>query len=105
MFMWSGWGVLVPIIAFCALLMLQLSLDYSLGEGYYQAHNWPKPAAMLLGAFVIGALGLYLNRDKRLRTGDGEEIVLRQQSHRFFFVPMQYWAVVLAIIAVTWAWD
>ena len=62
---WRGFGWLVPVVVFAALVLSQLSVDSLYGEGFYTANTWPKQAAFILGAIAVGLLGFILNHVKR----------------------------------------
>lgn len=90
MIIWSGWGFLVFLIVFAVSLLAEVSVESSLhDESYYQSHGWPLAAALICSAVVTWYVGSFLNR----RPG-------RTERHRFFFLPMQYWAPILMVLAV-----
>jgi len=89
MMIWSGLGILVPVIAAICIFAAD-----SLG--------WPKSIFLFIGAIAVTAIGLYLNRLPGRTVIDkatGKEIVLKKK-HTFFFVPVVYWGAVLAAFAV-----
>ncbi len=90
MIIWSGWGFLVFLIVFAVSLLAELFVESSLhDQRYYQSHGWPLAAALLCSAVVTWYLGSFLNRQPG-RTG----------IDRFFFIPMQYWAPILTVLAI-----
>lgn len=94
---WRGFGWLVPIVIFAALILSQLSLDAVYGEGFYTANAWPKQAAFIVAAFSVGFLGIYLNHSKRQILIDEEtgEPVGKAPAHSLFFIPIEYWAIIV----------
>lgn len=90
MIIWSGWGFLVFVIVFAVSLLAELSVESSLhDESYYQSHRWPLAAALVCSAVVTWYLGSFLS-GRPGRTG----------RDRFFFIPVQHWAPILAVLAI-----
>ena len=92
MLIWHRWGILVLVLFVVAYLATQLGVDAVWGEGFYTSHEWPKLVAGLLATVAIGAVGWQLNRKEKAWA----------TTHRFFFVPMQYWAPVVLVVT---AWS
>ena len=94
---WRGFGWLVPIVVFGALILSQLTVDALYGEGFYRANGWPKQAAFIVAAFFVGCLGFYLNHKKRQILIDEEsgEAVGKAPPHSLFFIPIEYWAIIV----------
>ncbi|MDJ0498720.1 MAG: hypothetical protein QNJ89_12880 [Acidimicrobiia bacterium] len=94
---WRGLGWLVPVFAFAALLLSQLAVDAVYGDGFYTANAWPKQVAFIVAAFSIAILGAYLNHTKRQMLVDEEtgEVVGKAPAHSLFFIPIEYWAIVV----------
>ena len=98
---WRGFGWLVPVVVFGALILSQLSVDAVYGEGFYKATAWPKQAGFVAGAVLVGLLGIFLNHMKRQFLIDEEtgETLGKAPSHSLFFIPVEYWAII--VLAVT----
>lgn len=87
---YRGWGILTLVTPIAAILLL----------AYFFPHDGPKgniPLQQVLLGAGIGAtvnvlLGLWLNRSPRQK---GEAA-----RHYFFFVPMQWAALVLVVVCV-----
>ncbi len=94
---WRGFGWLVPVIVMAALILSQLSVDSIYGDGFYTANAWPKQAAFVAAAVLVGFLGFFLNHMKRGYLVDEEtgEVVGKAPSHSLFFIPVEYWAVIV----------
>lgn len=103
MIIWRGWGVLAAIIAFLALVLMQLVADGIFGpETYSQNTQWWAPVGLLLAALVIWPLGRSLNnRGARMYVDreNGQEVTVRP-NHSLFFIRMEYWAAILAGVAI-----
>jgi hypothetical protein len=63
MFIWRGWGFLVPLIAFLCSLSAQLIAKNLGGEGYWETHSFPLSMALLVAGGLIWAIELYLFRN------------------------------------------
>jgi len=98
---WRGFGWLVPVFVFGALILTQLAVDAFYGEGFYTANGWPKQAAFIVAAFSVGLLGFFLNHMKRQILIDEEtgEEVGKAPAHSLFFIPIEYWAVIVLALA------
>jgi hypothetical protein len=81
---WHGLGILVPIIIILTLSLCDVGFDLVLGSGYSHSHIWIRGIGFLACAPVCWTFGRYL----RDRTG---------RSHAFFFIPMHWWGVIVAI--------
>lgn len=85
LFFWRGLGFLVPLVWVASLLIT----SGLVGERYYEAHGWPKLLAGLLAAVATGILGARLNKD---RSGSN--------THTFFFLNMEIWALISVVIGI-----
>jgi hypothetical protein len=94
---WSGWGILVPLIMALALL---LAVPF---EG--DSAKYGLAFSQFVAAAGIWFVGKKLN-DKPGRvmidqeTGEALEL---KTKHSLFFIKMEYWAFVVAAIAVVMA--
>jgi hypothetical protein len=102
MIVWRGWGILVPVIAFASALLMQVAVDALAGPGAYTRDAYPwAPVALLLAAPLVWLLGRRFNgRTPRVLVDreTREEVILRPE-HAFFWIKMEYWAIILALIA------
>jgi hypothetical protein len=62
MIVWSGYGILVPIITFLSLLLTQLAFDKVFGLFYYSTHRWSIGVAMIPAAVLCWLLGTYFRK-------------------------------------------
>ena len=97
MIFWSGFGFLVPLIAFGSLLASEAGLEaYFHDDRYYQAHGWPKLAGFVLAAAIIWPISAALDR-RRVRTlvdlETGEQVQVGAK-HTFMFVPLRWWPLI-----------
>jgi hypothetical protein len=103
MIIWSGLGLIVPGISFVCFLMMQIAMTAIFDDSkYYTAHGWPKLLAFWIAAALIGLIGRHLATKESkvyIEKATGKEIVI-QPNHSFFFIPMLYWAPLLAILGI-----
>ena len=97
MIIWSGFGFIVPLIAFACLVASEAGVEALFHDDhYYQSDGWPKLVAFMLAATIIWPIGIVL--DKRggriLVDPDTGERVKVGGSHTFFFVPVKWWPLV-----------
>jgi hypothetical protein len=103
---WRGLGFLVPVIAFGGFLASALIVGVAMQDRqYYQRHSWPKLVAAFVAAGLVWCLGRYLNRSPADRTlvdpNTGEQVVLKSGTrHAFFFMPMEYWGPIIAVLGI-----
>ena len=100
MIIWSGFGFLVPIIAFGCLLASEAGIEaFSHDDKFYQMHGWPKLVAFLVAAAIVWPIGAVLERRggrTLIDPATGEQVKVGGR-HTFFFLPMKWWS--LACIA------
>ena len=98
-FIWRGWGILVVLYALAGVVV---------GTVVRNAAGGGVRAGVAIGACEVLAgigvwfTGLRLNREPDRTLVDpksGNEVRLRRR-HTLFWIPMQYWAPVLAIVGV-----
>lgn len=103
MVIWSGLGFLVAVITFGSCLLANFVLDAQFGEGYYSSHVWAVGAALLMGGIISSGIGFLLKgRSDRFVVDEatGERMVINNSSHSFFFIPMHWAGIVVAVIGV-----
>lgn len=106
MVIWSGFGFLVAVIGFAALILTEIVSENITGDDrFYQEHGW----VILIGMLVAAILTYGLHRLLLLREGKvvidketGEELTLRL-NHSLFFVPVKWWPVVFVLPGVAFA--
>lgn len=104
MVIWSGFGFLVAVITFAFALLFNFLLDSQFGEGYYSSHPWAVGTALIFGGIVSSGVGFVLKgrSDRYVRDEEtGERLIVNNSSHSFFFVPMHWAGIVIAIIGAT----
>ena len=100
MIIWSGLGLFIPVIVFAVCLTVAFPLQSITGsEAAY--HSYGMPIALLISAALIYFLGKRLNGVTKtyIDKKTGEEIIIKK-NHSLFFIPMEYWGHIVAVIAV-----
>ncbi|MBE2998839.1 hypothetical protein IDM40_08995 [Nocardiopsis sp. HNM0947] len=95
MIIWTGWGILVPGFILLGAAGLGLAAEGTFGgdAGFFGAAT-----GILLSAVLIFLVGRKLNKPEQgFHPKTGEPVVYRNR-HTFFFIPMQYWAAVAAVL-------
>jgi|SRR5690606_8882452 len=103
MLIWRGYGLVVPIVGFGALVAGNLAADSLMGEGYWAANDWPKVLAAAASAGLLWAIGRKLNDGPRRTVIDpasGLEFVHTPGAHSFFFVPVEWAGLALAALVL-----
>jgi hypothetical protein len=103
MVVWSGLGFLVAVITFGCCLLANFVLDAWLGEGFYSSHLWAVGSALFVGGTISSSVGLGIKgRSDRYAIDEetGERVIINRSSHTFFFVPMHWAGLIVAIIGV-----
>ena len=103
MIIWSGFGILIPVIvAICAVLS-QLLLNAAVRDDqYYQSHSWPPLIALTVSAIFVWLLSQRLSRQPSRRLIDPAtgKTVLLQRRDSLFFVPVRYWPPILVVVGM-----
>lgn len=100
---WRGYGILAPILALVTWLVPLALVQSIVGQAAYSRIS--TPLSLLFGlaaAAAVWLVGTKLNGVPGRLLVDprtGQQVVLRKR-HDLFFVPMQWWAIPLALLAV-----
>jgi len=100
MIIWTGFGFLVAIIGFAALILTELvSESLTKNEQFYQQNSWVILVGMTVAAVLTFGLHKLLSLKKPKIVIDketGQEIEL-EGSHSLFFIPVKWWPVAFVI--------
>ncbi|PHR59146.1 MAG: hypothetical protein COA43_09855 [Robiginitomaculum sp.] len=98
MIVWSGFGWVVPIIAFACVLLGNTIIGETWSE-----NTWGQAIALLVAAvltFAFDRFFLAKRADKTLMNKEtGEDVIIRKNDS-LFFIPVRFWPIVLVAIAV-----
>lgn len=98
-FIWTGWGILVLFYGLAGMLVGGI-ISSAVGLGSRQLIA--VGICEVLAAIAVWFTGVRLNRNTERRLVDpktGQGVIIRRR-HTLFWIPMQYWAPVLALIGV-----
>jgi hypothetical protein len=98
---WQGAGlagVLVPILI---VLLGGMGFDAALGDGYSKEHGWTMALLIALSAALVWLIGSKLNNrpGKELIDPETRQMVVLKPRHTIFWIPLQYFAIILAVLA------
>jgi hypothetical protein len=109
MIIWSGWGIMVGLVAFAIVMLTQLCVNAVMQDDhFYQTNGWPKLLGLWIAAAVSWPMGHVMNRGEERWIYDpetSEPVLVREggNEHTLFFIPVQYWWIVLAVLGVVFA--
>lgn len=97
---WRGWGILaflIPLLFF----VIGTGIDFNL-QSVTQVANYIPLVFLFLSAPVVWFLGVRLNSKppRKLIDPQTNQQVLLKKTHSLFWVPMQYWAIVVVILGL-----
>ena len=100
---WSGKGFLVAVFTVGFSLIANLITNSITGSGvYWDAHKWPLAVSLFVSAVACWFVGRFFQNGKAQVLIDpktGKEVVLRK-SHTLFFIPIIWWAPILAVFGL-----
>jgi hypothetical protein len=102
MLIWQGFGILGPLICLIVVIAVQALFGATLGDQYTTTHAWTTAVALLLAAVASWFAGVRLNSapGRELIDPATQERVILRKRHTLFWIPMQYIAVVMVVLAV-----
>ena len=93
---WKGRGWITPVIFIAFFVDIQLVVDYFMGDGFYGDNRWVKIIALVAVAFLVGAIGYFLNSRDRIVLVDSETgKKTKLPAHTLLFLPIEVWAVIV----------
>lgn len=105
MFIFSGLGFLVPILAFVAFLLTEYVTRYLTGdENYYSQHPWVIFVGALFGSALVFGLSRLLRQWPKPRTVqdiETGEVMIIHGNHSFFFIPVRFWPLLIIFLGAT----
>lgn len=101
MLIWRGLGILVVLIPFLFGLLVQFLVDKIWDVGTFAAHPTIAATILLISGAIIFFLGRHVNR--RIPPSDGNPFGREKgdDQHSLFLIPMEYWSVLLALVAIS----
>lgn len=106
MIIWRRLGVVVPIVG-VALLLVYFTPSWGGAPADYLTQNrWAVWATIGIASFALGLFGWLFNHRWRKPVFDpdtGAELG-KSPSHSFFFVPVEYWSLLIPAVLLTFSW-
>jgi hypothetical protein len=103
MVIFNGLGFLVAVVTFGSCLLANFLLDNQFGEGYYSSNLWAIGSALVIGGLISSTIGFLLKqRTDRFVIDEqtGERLVINLSNHSFFFIPMHWAGIVIALLGI-----
>lgn len=102
MIIWKGLGFLTFAIPLVCALIMQVGVNSYFGDGFYTAASWPLPLALFLSSAFVFLVGYKVNNNegKILIDPQTNEKVLLKTTHSLFWIPMQYWSVIIVGLSI-----
>lgn len=102
MIVWKGWGIMALIIPLLCSLAVGTALDAYHGENFYQSSVWAMPAVLAVSALFVYLFGARVNNKpgRLLIDPENNERVELKQIHSMFWIPLQYWSVIIVVISL-----
>jgi hypothetical protein len=100
MIIWTGYGFLSPLIPMAGYAGVVKLCQKTYGLNYTQSHSWPGALGTALGAVVLWMVAEKLSPPLRtlVDTATGETVVMKRKN-TFFFIPMNYFAGLMVLVA------
>ncbi len=98
---WSGYGFLAFLLPLVTVFATTALANAKGGPLYSTLHHWPAAVGVLLGAVLVYLASLKLTATGRtlVDPATGQAVVLRKR-HTLFWIPLQFWAIILAVGAL-----
>jgi len=99
--LWRGYGWLTPVIAFVAMVGVQILTVVTMGAEFARQSEIPMVLSIIAASVLVGLFGLKVNRNRKrlIDPENGEEHIT--PSHSLFFIPIQYWGIILPLVMFT----
>ena len=102
-FVWRGLGFFVPVIVGIFGVTFTGAFNAWFGPGYCDKHHWPFGNSLIVAGVVCWSFGRFLLKRPRqvlITQPTGKQIVVSGRNDHFFFVPIHFWAPILAGIGL-----
>lgn len=92
-------GLLVPALF---VVVVNLTVDSILGDGYYKAHKYIPAFTVILAGITLWKIGKGLNdkEPRELMDLKTREIVTIKDTHSIFGIPLEYFAGIITAIGI-----
>jgi hypothetical protein len=98
---WQGLGFLAAIIPVLIAVLFEMIFDGKFGKGYTDRHHWIWGVSMLISAAVLWFLGTKLtDLGRQLIDPQTGQVVTLRKKHTLFWIPMQYFGIILALAGI-----
>jgi len=98
MIIWRGWGIIAPLILILVMVIL-IPLSDFIGINEDIAIG----ISLLISGLLIYLVGKQMNQGENRTLQDSqtrEEVIFSTKNqHTLFFIPIQYWGIILCVIS------
>jgi hypothetical protein len=93
----------IAVGAGCVILMNVVVNKVFHDDRYYEAHGWPKLAALWIAAVLTWFVCQYLDdeNDDDLRIGG--RVIFRHVDNTFFLIPIRYWPILFIVLGIVFS--
>ena len=99
LFIWRGTGIFVPIIFVAAFMFVPMLIDLIAGSDHQIERFHIMIFTAAICSVILAILGYLMNHKYRVVTKSSfSSNVKKSPSHTFFFIPIEYWALIIPII-------
>jgi hypothetical protein len=99
MIIWRRSGFVVLFIFLISQVATEWIINSLFGAYYFDSYFWPQVLAVVLCTIFTGIAGYLLNykyRKKVVHEETGK--IIKSPSHSFFFIPVEFWAILIPVI-------
>jgi hypothetical protein len=93
---WNGLGCLVIPVIVIGVILAGAIREFAPNQ------KWMQLIAVALTALALLGLGLLLNRRQAFTRDQWGNALQVQEDHSLYWVPVQYWSVIVAVAGVIW---
>jgi len=98
---WQGLGFLAAIVPILIAVLFEIIFDGRFGKGYTEQHHWIWGVSMFVSAAVLWFLGTKLaDPGRQLIDPQTGQVVMLRKKHTLFWIPMQYFGIILALAGI-----
>ncbi len=99
---WQGWGLLGLIIPVIVVFTGAFTVDFFMGNGYSNSHWLIVPIMLVLSAIIIWFIGVKLNNSpaKKIVNSKTNQTFLIKKKHALFWIPLQYFSLIILGFAI-----
>jgi len=101
MIIWQRAGILGFIVPFGLSILADLGFEQFYYKNFYKQSQFAMPLVFVISSVIVFLLGRWLNSSppKLLLDLESGKIIKQHNSHRMFWIKLEYWGLILFLIA------